>query len=101
MDLVTGPFRPALEDAFAQTLARLRREDPVVPLAVVAPSKRLADHLKKVALRALPDGFVGVRFFNLFSFARTLYDEAADSPFSRTISSLGDWSPPSCAATFR
>lgn len=82
MDLVTGPFRPALEDAFGETLARLRAEDPVAPLAVVAPSKRLADHLKKIALRALPDGFAGVRFFNLFSFARTLYDEAESRGFT-------------------
>lgn len=75
MDLVTGPFRPALEDAFRETFARLRATDPLSPLAVVAPSKRVADHLKELALSAVPDGFAAVRFFNLFSFARAIYEE--------------------------
>ncbi len=77
MDLVTGPFRPALESAFAETFARLRREDSLAPLAVVASSQRLADRLKEVALEAVPGGFAAARFFNLFSFARALYDEAS------------------------
>ncbi len=84
MDLVTGPYRPALEDAFRETVARLRRADPLAPLAVVAPSKRLADRLKKLALQAVPEGFAAVRFFNLFSFARAIYDEAAP-PGSRLL----------------
>jgi ATP-dependent helicase/nuclease subunit B len=77
MDLVTGPFRPALESAFRETFSALRRDDPLAPLAVIAPSKRLADRLKDLALEALPEGFAGVRFFNLFSFARTIYEESA------------------------
>ncbi len=74
---MTGPFRPALEGAFRDALARLRREDPLAPLAVVAPSARLADRLQELALEALPGGFAAVRFFNLFSFARAIYEEAA------------------------
>jgi ATP-dependent helicase/nuclease subunit B len=77
MHVVTGPFRPALEGAFRDTVAALRRDDPISPLAVIAPSKRLADRLKDLALEALPEGFAGVRFFNLFSFARTIYEEEA------------------------
>ena len=46
MDLITGPFRPALESAFRETFSALRRADPLSPLAVVAPSKRLSDRLK-------------------------------------------------------
>src|SRR5262245_33802049 len=84
MELVTGPFRPALEDAFAETFARLKSESPLAPVAVVAPSQRLADRLKALALRGLPDGFAAARFFNLFSFARALYDEAAP-PGSRLL----------------
>lgn len=76
MELVTGPFRPALEQAFRETFARLRTRDPLAPLAVVAPSRRLADHLKELALEAVPGGFAAVRFHNLHSFARALYDEA-------------------------
>jgi ATP-dependent helicase/nuclease subunit B len=78
MDLVTGPFRPALESAFRELFERLRREDPLAPLAVVAPSQRLADHLKDLALEACPQGFVGVHFHNLFSFARTIYRDSVE-----------------------
>src|SRR2546428_345409 len=76
MDLVTGPFRPALEQAFKETFARLRGREPLTGLAVVAPSKRVADRLKELALEAVPGGFAAVRFHTLFSFARAIYDEA-------------------------
>jgi ATP-dependent helicase/nuclease subunit B len=82
MDLITGPFRPALESAFRETFSALRRADPLSPLAVVAPSKRLSDRLKELALEAVPRGFAGVRFFNLFSFARTIYEEDAARGFT-------------------
>lgn len=77
MDVITGLFRPALEEAFVDDFRRLRREDLLAPIAVVASSGRLADHLQELALRAVPEGFAAVRFFNLFSFARALYEEAA------------------------
>src|SRR5438874_5879097 len=88
MQLVTGPFRPGLESAFRDTFARLRRDDPLAPLAVIAPSKRLADRLKELALEAVPDGFAAVRFFNLFSFARTLYEERAAAGFTLVLDDL-------------
>src|SRR5258708_38727942 len=77
MQVVTGPFRPALEGAVREAFAALRRDDPLAPLAIVAPSKRIADRLKDLALEAVPEGFAAVRFFNLFSFARTIYEEKA------------------------
>src|SRR5579863_7583391 len=77
MELITGPFRPALESAFRDLFQRNRRDDPLGPLAVIAPSKRLSDHLKELALEAVPGGFAAVHFFNLFSFARTIYEETA------------------------
>jgi hypothetical protein len=49
----------------------------LAPLAIIAPSKRLSDRLKDLALQAVPEGFAAVRFYNLFSFARTIYDETA------------------------
>jgi ATP-dependent helicase/nuclease subunit B len=84
MDLVTGRFRPALEEAFQSAFARLRRKDPLQPLAVVAPSQRLTEHLKSLALGAVPEGFAAVRFLNLFSLARILYEESA-SPGDRLL----------------
>ena len=83
MELVTGLFRPALEGAFRDAFVRHRKGDPLAPIAIVAPSQRLANHLKAIALEAMPEGFVGVRFFNLFTFARTLYTEAA--PNARVV----------------
>jgi ATP-dependent helicase/nuclease subunit B len=77
MRVVAGPFRPVLEREFQADFARLRRADPLAPLAVIAPSARAADRLKRLALAAVPDGYAGVRFFNLFSFARAIYEEAA------------------------
>src|SRR5262245_64556952 len=88
MQLVTGPFRPALESAFRESFAALRRDDPLAPIAVIAPSRRLADRLKELALEAVPQGFAAVRFFNLFSFARTLYEEAAPPEFLLVLDKL-------------
>lgn len=72
MNLVSGPFHPALERAFAETLRSLKNGDLALPLAVVAPSQRMADRLKELALEALPRGVAAVRFFNLNSFARSI-----------------------------
>src|SRR5687767_13961670 len=88
MQLVTGPFRPALESAFRETFAALRRKNPLGPIAVIAPSKRLSDRLKELALDAVPEGFAAVRFFNLFSFARTIYEEVAPAEFALVLDKL-------------
>lgn len=73
MDLVTGPFHPDLERAFVETLRDAKR-DPAAPVAVVAPSQRMATRLKELAIEACPRGVAAVRFFNLYSFARSLFD---------------------------
>lgn len=88
MDVVTGPFRPALEGAFRETFAALRRGDPLAPLGIIAPSKRIADRLKDLALEAVPEGFAAVRFFNLFSFARTIYEEQAAAGHTLVLDKL-------------
>src|SRR6185295_8518789 len=88
MHLVVGPFRPALEGAFRERFAALRRDDPLAPLAVIAPSKRIADRLKELALEAVPDGFAAVRFYNLFSFARTIYEEKAAAGHTLVLDKL-------------
>src|SRR5258708_31547307 len=88
MQVVTGPFRPALEGAVREAFAALRRDDPLAPLAIIAPSKRLADRLKDLALEAVPEGFAAVRFFNLFSFARTIYEEKAARGFTLLLDDL-------------
>lgn len=72
LDLVTGPFHPALEREFVARL-RAAKRDPLAPLVVVAPSRRLSARLKELALEALPSGVANVHFHNLYSFARELY----------------------------
>src|SRR5258706_6864765 len=88
MEVVTGRFRPALEGAFRETFATLSRDDPLAPLAVIAPSKRIADRLKNLALEAVPEGFAAVRFYNLFSFARTIYEESAAAGHTLVLDDL-------------
>ncbi|HLY10812.1 MAG TPA: hypothetical protein VKW04_16035, partial [Planctomycetota bacterium] len=88
MNLVTGPFRPALEGAFRETFAALRGGEALAPLAIIAPSKRISDRLKDLALEAVPAGFAAVRFFNLFSFARTIYEEKAATGFTLLLEDL-------------
>jgi ATP-dependent helicase/nuclease subunit B len=65
-----GPFHPSLESAFVARLRELKDKDPLASLAVVAPSARLANRLKELALAALPDGVAAVHFHHLMSFAR-------------------------------
>ncbi len=76
MELVTGPFHPDLERAFVETLRELKRADPLRPIAVVAPSQRLAGRLKELAIEAFPAGVAGIRFFNLYAFARAIFERA-------------------------
>ena len=84
---MTGDF-PALEGAFRETFSLLRRKDPLSPLAVVAPSARLANRLKDLALEAVPGGFAGVHFLNLFTFARKIYDEVAPAGWTLRLDPL-------------
>lgn len=72
-----GPFHPALEDAFVARLRELKKDDPLAPVAVVAPSARLANRLKELALRAFPKGVAAVQFHHLMSFARLVAGPAA------------------------
>jgi ATP-dependent helicase/nuclease subunit B len=65
-----GPFHPSLERAFVARLRELKKGDPLASIAVVAPSSRLANRLKELALEALPQGIAAVHFHHLMSFAR-------------------------------
>jgi ATP-dependent helicase/nuclease subunit B len=72
-----GPFHPSLEDAFVARLRELKKDDPLAAIAVVAPSARLSNRLKELALQALPDGVAAVHFHHLMSFARLAAGAAA------------------------
>jgi ATP-dependent helicase/nuclease subunit B len=59
-----------LEAAFVARLRELKKDDPLAPIAVVAPSARLANRLKQLALEAFPEGVAAIQFHHLVSFAR-------------------------------
>lgn len=66
MRVLCGPFQPALETAFLARLAELA-PGPARRVAVVAPSRRLADRLERLA--ADEKALLGVRFHTFFSLA--------------------------------
>src|SRR6185436_12024140 len=74
IEVVTGPFHPGLEAEFVRRL-KAAKQDPLAPVVVVAPSRRLSARLKELALEAFPRGVAGLHFHNLYSFARELYGD--------------------------
>ncbi|MDE2293249.1 MAG: hypothetical protein KGL53_14295, partial [Elusimicrobia bacterium] len=68
MDVLCGPFQPALEEAFLKKLAELD-PGPARRVAVVAPSRRLADRLQRLVAGARPKAVLGVRFHTFHSLA--------------------------------
>ena len=67
LQVFTGPFHPDLEDAFIGRLAELAALQ--APVAVVAPSRRLAERLERLAAveKGLP--LLGVHFHTFHSLA--------------------------------
>ncbi len=70
-----GPFHPALERAFLARLGELSRLPGRGPIAVVAPSRRLADRLERLA--AVEGGLtlLDVHFHTFYSLALSIVDE--------------------------
>lgn len=68
MKVFCGPFQPALEEAFLKRLAELG-PGPSRRVAVVAPSRRLADRLQRLVAREAGRALLGVRFHTFFSLA--------------------------------
>lgn len=75
LSVLHGPFHPELEEAFLAQLRELKRGRPLAPVTVVTPSRRLSRHLAARVAEAFPAGFAAIRFHNLFSFARAIWDE--------------------------
>jgi ATP-dependent helicase/nuclease subunit B len=72
-----GPFHTALEDALVGRIQELKSADPLAPICVVAPSSRLANRVKELALRACPKGVAALHVHHLMSFARLAAGEGA------------------------
>ncbi|TPW19456.1 MAG: hypothetical protein FD126_2671, partial [Elusimicrobia bacterium] len=78
MRVLCGPFQPALEQAFLARLGELK-PGPSRRIAVVAPSRRLADRLQRLAAREAGLALLGVRFHTFYSLA-TEAVEASGGP---------------------
>ncbi len=70
LHVAAGPFHPSLERAYSARLKELKAADPMARVAVVAPSRRLANRLRELALEAFPRGVANLHFHHLMSFAR-------------------------------
>lgn len=71
-----GPFQPSLEQAFLRALDGLRAEDSFGPLAVVAPSRRLADRLQRLITLESGKACLGVSFHTFHSLAIEIVRES-------------------------
>ncbi|MBI5202155.1 MAG: PD-(D/E)XK nuclease family protein, partial [Elusimicrobia bacterium] len=78
-----GPFTPSLEEAF---LARLRELAPVPgrPVAIVAPSRRLAERLERLAAAENGLALLGARFHTFHSLALEALEESG-GPSARFV----------------
>ncbi len=73
-----GPYHPSLEDSFVNTIQTLKKDDPLAPLAVVAPTNWMLNWLQERLVmgqgttpgsRYTETGFMNIFFMNFSVFA--------------------------------
>src|SRR3990172_8037676 len=73
-----GQYHPSLEDSFVNTIQTLKKDDPLTPLAVVAPTNWMLNRLQErlVMGQGVPPGsrytgtsFMNISFMNFYVFA--------------------------------
>ncbi|MBI2469666.1 MAG: exodeoxyribonuclease V subunit gamma [Planctomycetes bacterium] len=76
-----GPYHPSLENAFVNTVQALKKDDPLAPLAVVAPTNWMLNRLQERLvleqddspdLRRTGMGFMNISFMNFYVFANEI-----------------------------
>ncbi|MBI5244874.1 MAG: PD-(D/E)XK nuclease family protein [Elusimicrobia bacterium] len=104
-----GPFA-ALEDAFLKELDGLKQDDPFAHVAIVAPSRRMAERLARLSAGDRPR--LAVHFHTFFSLASEIVREAGGAEpslitdpmfFDRLVDSLlgSDPRPRGLASSYR
>ncbi len=73
--IVTGPFHPALERALIEDIRSCKIGDHFAPLAVVAPSASLVEHLKHVLTLHEPRAFLNIHFLTFHQLALRLRED--------------------------
>jgi ATP-dependent helicase/nuclease subunit B len=106
-----GPFQPSLENAFLAEVQALKKGDPFCRVAVVAPSRRLADRLQILLAAEAKRAALGLSFHTFHSLAMEILREegglpepAADDPLfhERLLDALlGPGQPRGMAAAYR
>ncbi|MCF6158072.1 MAG: hypothetical protein E3K32_05765 [wastewater metagenome] len=70
LSVTTGLYHPFLEDSFIHTIRALKKESPLMPLAVVVPTNMMMHHLQKRLVSEERASFMNVSFMNSYILAR-------------------------------
>ncbi|TVM03803.1 MAG: hypothetical protein CV087_03610 [Candidatus Brocadia sp. WS118] len=67
-----GHYRPSLEDSFVETIQALKRDDPLAPLAVVAPTNWMLHRLQERLVQGNDASFMNISFLNFSALAKEI-----------------------------
>ncbi|MEP9412431.1 MAG: exodeoxyribonuclease V subunit gamma [Candidatus Brocadia sp.] len=67
-----GNYHPSLEGSFAETIQALKREDPLIPLVVVAPTNWMIHRLQERLARRYDASLMNLSFMNFYAFAKEI-----------------------------
>lgn len=72
LSVKTGHYHPSLEDSFAETIQALKRENPLTPLAVVAPTNWMLLRLQERLVQGNDASCMNISFLNFSSLAKEI-----------------------------
>ncbi len=64
-----GKFHPSLENSLVNTIQTLKKDDPFIPLAVVAPTNLMLTRLQKLLVQEQVTPLINVSFMNFYILA--------------------------------
>lgn len=76
-----GQYHPALENSFVNTIQTLKKDDPLTPIVVVAPTNWMLNRLQErlvqgydtsACLKHTEAGFINISFVNFFTLAKEI-----------------------------
>ncbi|MDR4507793.1 MAG: exodeoxyribonuclease V subunit gamma [Candidatus Brocadiaceae bacterium] len=76
LSVKTGHYHPSLENAFLSTIQSLKKEDPLAPLAVVAPTNGMLNRLQERLSQGEDNAFLNVSFMNFSVLAGKICSES-------------------------
>lgn len=72
LSVKAGNYHPSLENAFIDTIQTLKRDDPLTPIAVVAPSNWMIKRLQERLVQEHGAAYLNISFMNFFVLAREI-----------------------------